>query len=115
VIFVIFNNNGIYGGLDKQTFNEIQNNSDPALKYTNLNICYVEISFVLLLLFANILKFASDELDSKYKIRETSRRFRRRFQRLSRRDSRANQISNEVSFERKDQTIDHQYCYKSLR
>ena len=32
VIFVIFNNNGIYGGLDKPTFDEITTSGDPCLK-----------------------------------------------------------------------------------
>ena len=32
VIFVIFNNNGIYGGMDKETFNEIKESGDPALR-----------------------------------------------------------------------------------
>ena len=32
VLFVIFNNNGIYGGLDKNTFNEVQTNGDPTIK-----------------------------------------------------------------------------------
>jgi 2-hydroxyacyl-CoA lyase 1 len=31
VIFVIFNNNGIYGGIDKKTFNQIAENGDPTL------------------------------------------------------------------------------------
>jgi 2-hydroxyacyl-CoA lyase 1 len=32
VIFVIFNNNGIYGGLDKATFEDLKNDGDPCLK-----------------------------------------------------------------------------------
>lgn len=33
VIFVIFNNNGIYGGVDKNTFDELKSSGDPCLKY----------------------------------------------------------------------------------
>jgi hypothetical protein len=32
VIFVIFNNNGIYGGVDKSTFDELKSSGDPCLK-----------------------------------------------------------------------------------
>ena len=32
IIFVIFNNNGIYGGLEKNAFDEIQKSGDPCLK-----------------------------------------------------------------------------------
>ena len=31
VIFVIFNNNGIYGGVDQATFRELKENGDPCL------------------------------------------------------------------------------------
>lgn len=31
IIFIIFNNNGIYGGLDKETFNELTSEGDPCL------------------------------------------------------------------------------------
>jgi len=31
IIFIIFNNNGIYGGLDKQTFDEVRSSGDPCL------------------------------------------------------------------------------------
>jgi 2-hydroxyacyl-CoA lyase 1 len=33
IVFIIFNNNGIYGGLDKETFDDIQNSGDPCIEY----------------------------------------------------------------------------------
>ncbi len=32
IIFVIFNNNGIYGGLEKNAFNDMQQSGEPSLK-----------------------------------------------------------------------------------
>lgn len=32
IIFVIFNNNGIYGGLDTESFNDLKSSGDPAIK-----------------------------------------------------------------------------------
>ncbi len=36
IIFVIFNNNGIYGGLEKSAFSEIQKSGDPCIKYNKI-------------------------------------------------------------------------------
>ncbi len=33
IIFIIFNNNGIYGGLDQETFDSVTSEGDPCLKY----------------------------------------------------------------------------------
>lgn len=35
IIFIVMNNNGIYAGLDDDTFKEISDGSDPMLRYNN--------------------------------------------------------------------------------
>ena len=37
VIFIIFNNNGIYGGLTQEQFSQAQSSGDPCLKYRDIH------------------------------------------------------------------------------
>lgn len=42
IVFIVMNNNGIYSGLDKETWNSIQRTEDQlGLRYILLSICYV--------------------------------------------------------------------------
>lgn len=44
MIIIIVNNNGIYGGLDNETFKQIQSSGDPTQVYASLQFYYMKFS-----------------------------------------------------------------------